>query len=76
MAFFSELKGKYNFIIFFYFINLIVTLPLKVEEPSFEYDLLRPEDIAEPLYNIHIMVSEFKKLRKRVDQLENGSEEE
>ena len=47
-----------------------IAMPLVVNEPGPNYDLLRPEDIAEPLYNMHIMVSEFKKLKKRVARLE------
>ena len=47
-----------------------------VNEPGPNYELLRPEDIAEPLYNAPILVAEFKKLRIRVAELEKRLEEE
>lgn len=44
--------------------------PMVTNKPGTNYDLLKPEDIAEPLYNIHILVAEIKRLRERVEDLE------
>jgi transcriptional regulator with XRE-family HTH domain len=44
--------------------------PPEVREPVVAYEPLQPEDIAEPLYNIHILVSRIKKLERRVKELE------
>lgn len=47
-------------------------MPLVVSEPGPNYDLLQPEDIAEPLYNMHILVAEVKKMRNRLEELEKS----
>ncbi len=52
-----------------------VSAPFVDEERS-NYESLRPEDLADPLYNAHILVAEVKKLKAKVEELEKRLDKE
>lgn len=45
-------------------------IPSTVQEPFVAYESPQAEGLADPRYNMHVMVSEFKKLEARVRELE------
>ena len=46
------------------------------KEPSEKYELSEPEEESDALFNMQVLVTEFKKLSKRVSKLENKQEQQ